>query len=81
MVKTNMRIETFIRIMAGSLVLVGVALGRFVSGWWLLLPAFVGACLLQSAITGFCPPSLILSRLGWLDSEGVIHWGGAARGR
>lgn len=72
-----MKIDTFIRLMAGSLVLLGVALTYFVSPWWLLLPAFVGANLAQSALTGFCPPSLILGKLGWLDQDGIIRWGGA----
>lgn len=72
-----MKIDAFIRLMAGSLVLLGVALSYFVSPWWLLLPAFVGANLAQSALTGFCPPSLILGKLGWLDQDGIIRWGGA----
>jgi len=72
-----MKIESLLRLMAGSLVLLGVALTYFVSAWWLLLPTFVGANLAQSALTGFCPPTLILSKLGWLDKDGVIHWGGA----
>ena len=76
-VNENMKIESLIRLMAGSLILIGVALTYFVSPWWLLLPTFVGANLAQSALTGFCPPSLILSKLGWLDKDGIIHWGGA----
>ena len=76
-VNTNMKIEALIRLMAGSLVLLGVALTCFVSPWWLLLPTFVGANLAQSALTGFCPPSLILAKLGWLGDDGVIHWGGS----
>lgn len=72
-----MKIESLIRLMAGSLVLLGVALTCFVSLWWLLLPTFVGANLTQSTLTGFCPPSLVLSKLGWLDKDGIIHWGGA----
>jgi hypothetical protein len=72
-----MKTESLIRLMAGSLVLLGVALTCFVSLWWLLLPTFVGANLAQSALTGFCPPSLVLSKLGWLDKDGIIHWGGA----
>ncbi len=72
-----MKVESLIRLMAGSLVLLGVALTYFVSPWWLLLPTFVGGNLAQSALTGFCPPSLILSKLGWLDKDGLIHWGRA----
>jgi hypothetical protein len=75
-----MKIESFIRIMAGSLVLIGTALAHFASPWWLLLPALVGANLIQSAITGFCPPSLLLGKLGRLDRDGVIHWGGHRAG-
>ncbi len=75
-----MKIESLIRILAGTVTLVGVALTHFVSPWWLLLPTFVGLNLLQSAFTGFCPPSLILAKLGWLDDQGVIHWGGRKTG-
>ena len=64
--------------MAGTITLVGTALGAFVNPWWLLLPAFAGFNLIQSVITGFCPPSIILRKLGWLDDSGVIHWGGKA---
>jgi len=76
-VNANMKIEALVRLMAGSLVLLGVALTYFLSPWWLLLPTFVGANLAQSALTGFCPPSLILTKLGWLGDDGVIHWGGS----
>ena len=71
-----MKIESLIRILAGSMTLLSVALVYFVSPWWLLLTCFVGLNLIQSAITGFCPPSLILTKLGWLDADGIIHWGG-----
>jgi hypothetical protein len=71
-----MKTESFIRVLAGSIVLIGVALAHFVSPWWLLLPAFAGANLAQSGITGFCPPTLLFEKLGWVDSAGVIHWGG-----
>jgi len=71
-----MKIENFIRILAGSMVLVSAALVYFVSPWWLLLTCFVGLNLIQSALTGFCPPSLVLAKLGWLGDDGVIHWGG-----
>jgi hypothetical protein len=36
----------------------------------------VGLNLIQSAFTGFCPPSLVLRKLGWLGDDGIIHWGG-----
>ncbi len=71
-----MKTDAFIRALAGSLVLVGTVLAWRVSPWWLLLPGFIGANLLQSAFTGFCPPTLLLTKLGWVDRDGVIHWGG-----
>lgn len=71
-----MKIESFIRALAGSMVLLSVALAHFVSPWWLLLTCFAGLNLLQSAFTGFCPPTLILTKLGWLGADGIIHWGG-----
>ena len=71
-----MKIESFIRAMAGTVVLLSVALTYFVSPWWLLLTCFAGFNLLQSAFTGFCLPITILTKLGWLGADGIIHWGG-----
>ena len=72
-----MKTESFIRLLAGSFVLLGAALAWFVHPAWLLLPAFVGANLVQSAFTGFCPPTLLLRKLGWVDANNIIHWGGS----
>jgi len=73
-----MKTESLVRLLAGSMILLSVALVYFVSPWWLLLTCFVGVNLIQSAFTGFCPPTLILTKLGWVDDAGVIHWGGKA---
>ena len=64
-----MTIERYIRILAGSVVLLSLALGveassLFLGKWWLAVTAFVGLNLLQSGFTGFCPPSFLLRRLG-----------------
>jgi hypothetical protein len=59
-----MKMEGAIRILAGTMVLLSLALAHWVSPWWLLLTAFVGVNLIQSAFTGFCPPEKILARLG-----------------
>ena len=59
-----MNTDRIVLAFAGSMVLLSVALAQFVSPWWLLLTAFVGANLLQSAFTGFCPLALLLRRLG-----------------
>jgi hypothetical protein len=71
-----MKTEQLVRILAGSMTLLSVALAHFHSPWWLLLTCFVGLNLIQSAFTGFCPPTLVLTKLGWVDADGVIHWGG-----
>ncbi len=59
-----MSIERAIRILAGTMVLISLILATQVNIWWLLLAAFVGINLIQSAFTGFCPAAIILSKLG-----------------
>lgn len=71
-----MKIEALIRLLAGTVVLLGTLLAWRVSPWWLLLPAFAGLNLIQSVFTGFCPPTSLLRKAGWLDDSGVVHWGG-----
>jgi hypothetical protein len=60
----TMNIDRFVLAFAGSVVLLSVILAHFVSPWWLLLTLFVGANLLQSAFTGFCPLAKVLSWMG-----------------
>ena len=64
-----------VRIIGGTFILLSLALGipgspLFVSQWWLAFTAFVGANLLQSAFTGFCPACNILRRI-FPDSPGA----------
>ena len=59
-----MKVENGVRIMAGTMVLIAVLLTALFSKWWLLLAAFVGINLIQSAFTGFCPAVNILKKLG-----------------
>lgn len=59
-----MKLENVIRALAGTLILTSLVLAHFVSQNWLWLTAFVGANLLQSAFTGFCPAETILKKLG-----------------
>jgi hypothetical protein len=56
--------ESWIRAFAGSFVLVSVALGWLVHPAFFLFTLFVGANLLQSAFTGFCPLERLLERFG-----------------
>ncbi len=59
-----MKTESYIRILAGTLVLLSLALYHWVNPWWLLLAVFVGVNLVQSAFTGFCPAEMVLRKLG-----------------
>ncbi len=59
-----MKLENAIRVLAGSLVLSSLLLSQLISPWWLLLAAFVGVNLIQSAFTGFCPAENFLRKLG-----------------
>ena len=71
-----MKIAAFIRLPAGPSALPGTSLVRFAGPWWMLRPALTGTNLLQSLFTGFCPPTVVLTQLGWLDDQGSIHRGG-----
>ena len=58
-----------VRVAAGLIILISLALGipgspLFVSPWWLAFTAFVGANLLQSALTKWCLMESILRKLG-----------------
>jgi hypothetical protein len=58
-----MTLENSIRLFAGSMVLLSLALNYFVSPYWLLLTAFVGLNLIQSSLTKFCPAEMIFKKL------------------
>ena len=59
-----MSIDRIVLAFAGTVILVSLLLGVFVSPYWFWLTAFVGANLLQSSFTGFCPLAMILRKLG-----------------
>lgn len=60
-----MTVDQAVFAFAGIMVLVSLALAHFVSPWWLLLTAFVGANMLQAAFTGLCPAAMVFKRLGY----------------
>lgn len=62
--RTGMTVERGLRLVAGTFVLLSVALGVTVSPWFLAFTAFVGANLLQSGLTDWCPMMTILSKTG-----------------
>jgi hypothetical protein len=80
-----MTTERIVRIVAGTFVLASVALGAprsplFISASFLWLAAFVGANLLQSAFTRFCPLEVLLRRAGVPDASRAAPGGGLAPG-
>jgi len=62
-----MNVERYLRLIAGALVMVTVALGYWVSPYWLLFTGFVGLNLFQSAFTNRCPMMTFLRKLGVKD--------------
>jgi len=60
-----MSLERQVRIAAGSLVLIGIALAWFIHAAFLGLSAFVGAGLVFAGITDFCGMGLLLARMPW----------------
>ncbi len=63
--KKIISLERQVRIAAGSLVLVGVALGWFVHPGFIGLSAFVGAGLVFAGVTDTCGMGLLLARMPW----------------
>ena len=57
-------VERWLETGAASLSLFGMAMGSTVNRKWFLLPAAVGAFLLQHTLQGWCPPLPLLRRLG-----------------
>ncbi len=59
-----MKMEQYIRAIAGSFILISLALGYLHSSYWHLFTAFVGLNLLQSAFTKWCLMEDILAKFG-----------------
>jgi hypothetical protein len=59
--------ERVIRAIAGTFVVVSLALGYFVSPYFFIFTAFVGMNLLQSSVTKWCLMEDILKKVGVRD--------------
>ena len=64
-----MTVERGLRLMAGVMVLLSVALTYYVSHYWMWLTVFIGLNLLQSAFTNWCPAMSILRAIGLKDAN------------
>jgi hypothetical protein len=65
----RMKMEQYIRAIAGAFILISVGLGWFYHRYWFFFTAFVGLNLLQSAFTKWCLMEDILSKLGIADKQ------------
>ena len=64
-----MTVERGLRLMAGVMVLLSVALTVYVSHYWMWLTVFIGLNLLQSAFTNWCPAMSILRSVGLKEAS------------
>ena len=71
----SVSLERQVRVAAGSLVVLGVALGFFVHPGWLALAAFVGAGLVFAGVTDTCGMGMLLARAPW--NQGPSCGGGS----
>lgn len=55
-----MTVEKKVRVLAGTMTLLGLGLGWWVNPYFYLIGVFVGLNLIQSAFTGFCLAEKIL---------------------
>ena len=74
-----MTVDRYLRMIAGTFVLLSLALGYWVSPYWYGFTAFVGFNLFQSSITGWCPMMTVLRKLGVPDH--CVHRRGPERAR
>ena len=58
-----MKIEQYIRAIAGCFILLSLLLSQFHSPYWLFFTGFIGLNLLQSAFTKFCPMEILLEKV------------------
>jgi DUF2892 family protein len=64
-----MKMEQYIRAIAGTFILISVGLGWFYHRYWFFFTTFVGLNLLQSAFTKWCLMEIILTKLGVVKDE------------
>lgn len=67
--KQTMSLERQVRIAAGTLVVIGVALGAVLHPAWLGLAGFVGAGLVFAGVTDTCGMGMLLARMPWNQSN------------
>lgn len=70
---SQMTVERYLRLIAGSFVLASLLLGYYHSPYWFLFTGVVAVNLIQSAFTNWCPMMTFLRWLGVKsESSGLI---------
>ncbi|MCW8853884.1 MAG: DUF2892 domain-containing protein [Gammaproteobacteria bacterium] len=64
-----MTVDRIVHLVAGTMILISIALAHFVHPYWIGLAAFVGLNLAQSGITNFCPLYSMLKKAGIKESN------------
>ncbi|MDT8856901.1 DUF2892 domain-containing protein [Paracoccaceae bacterium Fryx2] len=59
-----MTLDRSVMMFAGIMVLISVLLTTFVSPLFVWFTVFIGANLIQSSFTGFCPAATVFRKLG-----------------
>ncbi len=70
-----MTVERGLRLMAGTFILISLALGHWINPYWYLFTAFVGLNLFQSGLTNWCPAMFVLRTLGLRESLPLVSKG------
>lgn len=66
-----MTVNEGLRLIAGVMLLISLALGVFVHQNWFYFTAFLGVNLIQSAFTGWCPMVWLLTKLGFKQEQAI----------
>lgn len=64
-----MTVDRMVRLMAGMMILVSIALTQYVDPNWMWLTVFVGFNLMQSGLTNICPLAKILKKMGLSEGK------------
>jgi len=59
-----MTVDRLVRLFAGLMILISVALTHYVNPYWVILTLFVGFNLSQSGLTNICPLASMLKKIG-----------------
>ncbi len=59
-----MTLERAVRLFAGIMLLISLALTQWVHPNFIWFTVFIGANLVQSSLTGFCPPEWVFRKFG-----------------